>query len=55
MKEYLLRNFGALKAKGEWLIFLDSDDEMEVDSLFFFSNEILRNAHSLILVGTMCI
>ncbi|MCH7402094.1 glycosyltransferase family 2 protein [Belliella kenyensis] len=45
------RNFGALKAKGEWLIFLDSDDEMEVDSLFFFSNEILRNAHSLIFGG----
>lgn len=46
------RNFGAEKAVGEWLIFLDSDDELEIDSLFQFSNRLESNSFTQVVQGS---
>lgn len=37
------RNHGAKAAKGEWLIFLDSDDELAADALTYFSGVVSDN------------
>ena len=37
------RNLGAERAKGEWLIFLDSDDELDNSSLYNFRMAILSD------------
>lgn len=37
------RNLGSSMAKGEWLIFLDSDDQLASNSLSFFSKNIQSN------------
>ena len=37
------RNLGAKQSKGEWLIFLDSDDELALNSLDVFITKIRKN------------
>jgi len=37
------RNLGAANATGEWLIFLDSDDELTNNALRFFDEQIQKN------------
>lgn len=43
------RNFGATKAKGEWFIFLDSDDEFIQDALEDFARIIRRKPETQII------
>lgn len=42
------RNYGATNSKGEWLVFLDSDDELEEVALFSFANAISANFHVIV-------
>lgn len=46
------RNRGAEMAEGEWLIFLDSDDELEKDSLKCFWSELQGNPSIKVLQGS---
>jgi len=45
------RNFGAIKAKGEWLIFLDSDDEFTNDALNYFSKAMSQNKEIQVVIA----
>ncbi len=49
------RNRGAELAKGDWLIFLDSDDELETDALNHFSQEINSNLEINVIQGNYVI
>lgn len=46
------RNKGAKLASGDWLIFLDSDDELEIDSLFQFSNRLKSDFFTQVVQGS---
>jgi glycosyltransferase involved in cell wall biosynthesis len=45
------RNKGAELATGDWLIFLDSDDELLPSALLDFSNSIMKKPTASILLG----
>lgn len=45
------RNYGIEKAQGEWLLFLDADDELYEDALFHFSQQIERFPKCKVFVG----
>ena len=49
------RNYGVERANGEYLIFVDSDDEIESDLLFKLDEEIEKNHPELIKFGTKVI
>lgn len=46
------RNKGAEISSGDWLIFLDSDDELEIDSLFQFSNRLESHSFTQVVQGS---
>ncbi|GAA0880880.1 hypothetical protein GCM10009119_38500 [Algoriphagus jejuensis] len=45
------RNLGAERATGDWLIFLDSDDELTSDALMHFKNCINSHSDSQLIVA----
>ncbi|GAB2497013.1 glycosyltransferase family A protein [Algoriphagus taiwanensis] len=50
------RNLGAIKACGDWLIFLDSDDELSPNSLYNFQEAIIQKQDSeLICAKVECL
>jgi len=49
------RNLGAANATGEWLIFLDSDDEFTKDALSFYCKSILTNPSKSVFAGGLSI
>jgi len=48
------RNLGQKLAKGKWVAYLDSDNEMYVDFLETFKNAIIRNPESKLFYAQIC-
>ena len=45
------RNYGIDKTKGDWILFLDADDELCVDSLHYIECAIAKYSNARIIVG----
>lgn len=45
------RNTGAFQSKGEWILFLDADDELTSESLTLFADAVERNPRAKVFIG----